>query len=164
MSRLMISRMLRSLVGLVFLVAIFQSHVLACSCSHVVAGKPCELLKPRAEVVFVGTVYAAENPPDPSSHDDSGRARYSFHVDEAISAITAKEIDVYSGRGCCDCSISFRVGGKSLVDAWRGEDAQVSASICSKTRQFRESDAPLPELRLSAMERRPTLCSGFCEG
>ncbi len=119
-----------------------------CSCNHVRAQRPCELLKNPTEVIFVGTVLSAENPPDPTEYRvQTGQAHYSFRVDEPMSGVTGKEIDVYSGRGCCDCSVSFQKGEKYLVDAWRGDNGLVSVSICSKTRQFRTSDPLLPELR-----------------
>jgi hypothetical protein len=113
-------------------------------------------LQNQSEVIFVGTVSAADNPPDPTAYrTETGQARYSFRVEESISNVGAKQLDVYSGRGCCDCSIGFQIGAKYLVDAWRGNDGLVHASICSKTRQLTDSDPLLPELRAMRDGKKP---------
>jgi len=113
-------------------------------------------MKDANEVIFAGTVIGAENPPDLRTlAGQIGKARYTFRVEEAFSSAVPKQIDVYSGRGGADCSVRFRVGEKYLVDGWRGSTGSVSASICSKTRLFRDSDPLLAELRLIKEGKKP---------
>jgi len=88
-----------------------------------------------------------ENPPvEGSGKDQTGRARYRFRVDEAISAIDAREVDVYSGRGGADCSYHFQLGETYLVDAgvYKG---QLVTGICSDTRPVAYAEPLLSELR-----------------
>jgi hypothetical protein len=99
--------------------------VFGCSCGGKGAGRPCPLMKDVSEVIFVGTVLAAENPPvSPESPESrtfegqSGEARYTLQVEEAFSSSLPKQIDVYSGRGGGDCSVHLQVGEKYLVDGW----------------------------------------------
>lgn len=152
--------MLRYPAALVFWLAIGSANALACSCVEVEAQLPCGLLKKPSEVVFVGTLLFSENPPEPEDRQLGGQAHYRFRVDESFSASTAKEIDVYSGRGVADCSASFNVGEQYLVDAWRGEDGQVSVSICSKTRRFSEYDPLIPVLRAIRDGKNPASLFG----
>jgi len=130
--------------------------VLGCSCADWVAQRACPLMKESNEVIFAGTVLAAENPSEPGTLEGQvGQARYTFRVEEAFSPGISKEIDVYSGRGGADCSVHFRVGEKYLVDGWRGSTGRVSASICSKNRLFLDSDPPIAELRLIKGGKKP---------
>jgi hypothetical protein len=133
-----------------------------CSCGDLAARGACPLMKNTSEVIFSGTVLAAENPPEPSTLErQSGQARYTFQVEEAFSTGIPKQIDVYSGRGGADCSVHFRVREKYLVDARRSSTGSISASICSKTRLFRESDPLLTELRLIKDGRKSDSLFGF---
>ncbi|HEV2400130.1 MAG TPA: hypothetical protein VGS27_24540 [Candidatus Sulfotelmatobacter sp.] len=113
-------------------------------------------MKEAKEVIFSGTVLAAENPPESGTLEgQDGQARYTFRVEEAFSSGIPKEIDVYSGRGGADCSFHFRAGEKYLVDGWRGSTGSISVSICSKTRFFRDSDPLLAELRFIRDGKKP---------
>jgi len=67
---------------------------------------------------------------------------------------------VYSGRGGADCSIRFLVGEKYLVEGQRGSDGNISAYICSKTRNFRDSDPLLAELRTIKDGKKPDVLFG----
>lgn len=130
--------------------------VFGCSCVDLAARGACPLMKDAKEAIFSGTVLAAENPPDSGTIEGQiGKARYTFRVEEAFSSGIPKQVDVYSGRGGADCSVHFRIGEKYLVDSWRGSNGSISASICSKTRLFRDSDPLLAELRLIRDGKKP---------
>lgn len=161
------SVMLRHFIGVVLLACGIPVHLFSCSCVPDTALRPCPLMKDATEVIFAGTVLAAENPPvSPESPESrapagqSGRARYTFQVEEAFSGELPKQIDVYSGRGGADCSVWFRVGEKYLVDGKRGSDEVLSAYICSKTRKFRNTDPLLAELRTIRDRKKPDLLFG----
>jgi len=148
--------MIRYFVGFALLIAIVPAHVFGCSCAFWGAERPCPLMKSATEVMFIGTLLSSENPPESGTvAGQTGQARYTFQVEEAFSGVTTKAVDVYSGRGCCDCSVRFQLGEKYLVDGWRGNNGSVSVSICSKTRLFRASDPLLPELRAIRDGKKP---------
>ena len=53
----------------VLMLTVVGAHDLfACSCNHSIAERPCGLLQNQSEVIFVGTVSAADNPPDPTAY------------------------------------------------------------------------------------------------
>jgi hypothetical protein len=116
-------------------------------------------MKEGSEVLFAGTLIAADNPPGPAGSrrvaDQVGQARYTFRVEEAFSRSAPERIDIYSGRGGGDCSVRFRVGEKYLVDATRESTGEVRAWRCSKTRLFIESDPLLVELRVLRDSKAP---------
>jgi hypothetical protein len=128
---------------------------LACECGRNVAERPCSLLKTPSQLIFVGTLLSADNAPDPSRDDQTGQTRYTFRVDERFSQTNAKTIDVYSGRGCCDCSVRFEVNKHYLVEAHRDDNGLFFTSICTKTRLFKKSDPLLDELRIIRDGGRP---------
>jgi hypothetical protein len=124
-------------------------------------------MKDASEVIFAGTLLTAENPPEPPESPESrtlagqtGQAHYTFQLEEAFSGALPKQIDVYSGRGGGDCSVRFRVGEKYLIDGRRGSNGTVFASICSRTRKFRDSDPLLAELRTIRDGKKPDLLFG----
>jgi hypothetical protein len=130
--------------------------VFGCSCVDWAARGACPLMKDAKEVIFSGTVLSAENPPESSTIEGQvGEARYTFRVEEPFSSGVPNQVDVYSGRGGADCSVHFRIGEKYLVDGWRGSTGSISASICSKTRFFRDSDPLLAELRFIRDGKKP---------
>jgi hypothetical protein len=147
--------------GVALLICSAPALVFGCSCANLVARGACPLMRDANEVIFVGTVITAENPPDLSMFEGQvGQARYTFRVEEAFSSGIPKQIDVSSGRGGADCSFHFRIGEKYLVDGWRRSTGTVSASICSKTRLFRDSDPLIAELRLIKDGKKPDLLFG----
>jgi hypothetical protein len=130
--------------------------VFGCSCGDLVARGACPLMKNAEEVIFSGTVLSAENPPEAGTIEGQvGKARHTFRVEEVFSSRIPKQVDVYSARGGADCSVHFRIGEKYLVDGWRGSTGSISASICSKTRFFRDSDPLLAELRFIKDGEKP---------
>ncbi len=150
--------MARYFIALVLAAVGIPVHLFGCSCVNNRAEAACSLMSTN-EVMFVGLLVSAENAPEPleskTAASQTGQARYTFSVQEAFSSGVPKIIDVYSGRGCCDCSVGFHVGEMYLVDGWRAKTGLVSASICSKTRLFRESDPLIRELRAVRDGKKP---------
>jgi hypothetical protein len=118
---------------------------LACSCGRS-APSACPDAK-EAGASFVGTVTDIENPADDRrGADQSGTSRYHFRVDEAISGIGDKEVDVYSGRGGGDCSYHFQLGQTYFVTPY-GNEGKLFATVCSDTQPVSYATALLSELR-----------------
>lgn len=133
-------------VGLVLLAVVFLSGtVLACSCADVTP-RSCNLLADRRASIFVGTVAAVDNPPK-EGDNRGGTARYHFNVEEWFSPDDRAEVDVLSGRGGADCSIWFETGVEYLVFAYRGDDGELWAYVCSNTRRADSADPLLGQLR-----------------
>lgn len=121
-------------------------RIWACSCSRVAPG-PCPKISDDGSILFVGTVIDIENPADERmGADQSGISRYRFRVDESFSGITAKEVDVYSGRGGADCSYHFRLGESYFVNP-AGTSDHLLATVCSDTQPAAGAEALLTELR-----------------
>jgi len=155
----MIFCMGRYLIGLSLFIATAPAQVFGCcSCLIHSEERPCTLMKSAAEVMFVGTLVAAENPPESgtiAAQKQTGQARYTFRVEEVFAGVKTAVIDILSGRGNSDCSVRFQLGEKYLVDGWRGDTGLVRTSICSKTRLFHASDPLLPELRAIRDGKKP---------
>jgi hypothetical protein len=116
-----------------------------CSCSRPGPSK-CPSLK-EGGPLFVGTVTDIENPPDEShGADKSGTSRYRFRVDENINGLTAKQVNVYSGRGGGDCSVHFQLGHTYLVNPYENKGT-LTAGICSETQPIETAEPLLSELR-----------------
>jgi hypothetical protein len=117
----------------------------ACSCGRSAPGT-CPDIKKNG-ISFVGTVLDIENPPDQRSDaDQTGTSRYRFRVDENISAVDVKEVDVYSGRGSADCSCHFQLGETYLVVPFRN-NGRLFTTICSDTQAAAYAEPLLSELR-----------------
>src|ERR1700746_1526161 len=128
------------------LLAVFSScAALACTCADVTP-RSCNLLANRSELVFVGRVASVENPPK-EGDDRGGTARYHFRVEEWLSPDVRGEVEVLSGRGGGDCSFWFKTGIPYLVFAYRGDDGQLWATICSNTQILVDAGPLLTQLR-----------------
>jgi hypothetical protein len=113
--------------------------------------------------MFLGTVTDIENPPDESrGADQSGTSRYRFRVDENISGITAKEVNVYSGRGGGDCSVHFQLGHAYLVNPYSNKGT-LTAGICSETQAIETAGPLLSELRARRDGKRYASIYGIVE-
>lgn len=120
-------------------------RIWACSCSRTAPGA-CPKISDEG-ILFVGTVVDIENPADERrGADQSGTSRYRFRVDETFNGITAKEVDVYSGRGGGDCSYHFQLGETYFVNP-AGTSDHLLATICSDTQPALGAEALLTELR-----------------
>ena len=123
----------------------FPGSALGCSCSDVTP-RFCKLSPNPIEYIFVGTVANVENPPK-EGDQRGGTARYHFRVDERLSMPVRTEVDVLSGRGGADCSIWFEKGIPYLVFAYRGNDGELWANVCSNTRKVADAGPLLAQLR-----------------
>jgi hypothetical protein len=135
----------RLLLALLLLLSI-PNKTYACSCS-MLGPAPCAGLS-ESGVLFVGTVFAIDNPPqDDGGLGGPGESRYRFRVDENFVGAQEPVIDIYSGRGGADCSFHFRQGGQYLVSPYKNRDGRLVATICSITRPVETAHALLPQLR-----------------
>jgi len=120
-------------------------RIWACSCSRTAPGA-CSKISDEG-ILFVGTVVDIENPADERrGANQGGTSRYRFRVDETLNGITAKEVDVYSGRGGGDCSYHFQLGETYFVNP-AGTSDHLLATICSDTQPAQGAEALLIELR-----------------
>ncbi len=134
------------LFSLAILAMMFSSGAaLACSCSDVTP-RSCNLLANRDVSIFVGTVVSVENPPK-EGDNQGGTARYHFRVDEWLSPDARGEVEVLSGRGGADCSFWFETGIPYLVFAYRGDNGELRASVCSNTQPVVDAGSLLTQLR-----------------
>lgn len=140
-------------LSLALLAVMFSSGAaLACTCSDVTP-RSCNLLANRHESIFVGTVVSVENPPK-EGDERGGTARYHFRVDEWLSPHDSTEVDIFSGRGGADCSIWFKTGTPYLVFAYRQDNGEMWASVCSNTQQLADAGPLLAQLRAMRDGRR----------
>jgi hypothetical protein len=136
---------IRYLLTLVAVVGFCIPVSWACSCGRSAPGTCPDIKKVGSS--FVGKVIDIENPPDERrGADQSGTSRYRFRVDENISGVDVKELDVYSGRGGADCSCHFQLGDTYLVFPYRN-NGRLFATICSDTRAVADAEPLLSELR-----------------
>lgn len=134
------------LFGLACLAAMFSSGLaFACSCADFTP-RSCNLLANRNESIFVGTVIKIENPPKEGDRR-GGIARYHFRVKEWLSRDAQTEVDVFSGRGEADCSFWFKTGVPYLVFAYRRDNGELWAGICSNTQLVADASPLLAQLR-----------------
>jgi hypothetical protein len=105
----------------------------------------CSQLAAEASAIFVGTVDAAENPPE--AGNDRGLSKYRFHVDEHFAGSDEEFVDVYSGRGATDCSFWFTEGRTYLVFAYKETDGKLHTTECSPTAAVEDATALLSQLR-----------------
>ncbi len=131
-------------IALTFLLALSSGGTYGCSCSRLGPAK-CGGMD-NGQAIFVGTVLDIDNPATERRDDQTGVSRYRFRIDEAISGVAEKEIDVLSGRGGGDCSYHFRAGQQYLVFP-TGEATKLWATSCSDTRAVAFAGALLPQLR-----------------
>jgi hypothetical protein len=96
--------------------------------------------------IFVGTVVSVENPPK-EGDEGGGTARYHFRVEEWLSPHDRTDVDVLSGRGGADCSFWFEKGIPYLVFAYRRDNGELWASVCSNTRRVVDAGPLLTQLR-----------------
>lgn len=130
------------LVAVLLAVAGVSAH--GCSCSRL-GPSTCGTWDKEA-VVFVGTVVDVENPANERRDDQTGESRYKFRVDEVLSGIHEREVEVYSGRGGGDCSFHFQKGRQYLVFP-ANNGTKLWAYRCSDTREIEFAAAMLPQLR-----------------
>lgn len=134
------------LLSLACLALVFCSGAaFACSCADV-KPRSCNLVESRDASVFVGTVVSVDNPPNEDDHR-GGTARYRFRVEEWLSPDVRAEIDVSSGRGGADCSFWFKTGIPYLVFAYRGDNGELWATVCSNTQLLEGAGPLLAQLR-----------------
>ncbi len=134
------------LISLSCLVLMFYSGAaLACSCADVTP-RSCNLLANRDVSIFAGTVVSVENPPK-KGDERGGIARYHFRVVERFSSDIPAEVDVLSGRGGSDCSLWFETGIPYLVFAYRNDNGELSATVCSNTQRLAAAGPLLSQLR-----------------
>ena len=149
------------LVSFAILALMFSSGAaLACSCADVTP-RSCNLLANRDESIFAGTVVSVENPPK-EGDKRGGMARYHFRVEERLSPDVRGEVEVLSGRGGADCSFWFETGIPYLVFAYRGDNDELRASVCSNTRRVVDAGPLLAQLR--AMHNGQSVGSGLRYG
>src|SRR5215470_2950787 len=138
-------------LSLALLAVVFSSvGALACSCGDVTP-RSCNILANRDTSIFVGTVVSVENPPK-KGDERGGTARYHFRVEEWLSPDRRTEVEVLSGRGGADCSFWFETGVPYLVFAYRRDNGQLGATICSNTQRVEGAGPLLTQLR--AMHNR----------
>jgi hypothetical protein len=138
--------------ALVYLGIVFSPlSAIACSCSDLTP-RSCNLLAGRDEAVFIGTVVSVENPP--REGDEGGTAHYRFRVQEWLSADVGAEVEVSSGRGGADCSFWFETGIPYLVFAYRRDNGDLWATICSNTQRVVDA-GPLPAQLRAMRTGRP---------
>jgi hypothetical protein len=172
----------RVLTALLVLIPVLSISSKACTCSEQ-APSQCPGLQ-KDDVVFLGTVtaiediaYAAPRPPDspdtatdtsskPSAPVDiiaSRLTHYHFHIDESFApadgALSAAEIDIFSGGEDGDCGYRFKQGQQYVVFTHQGVDNHQFATICGGTRPVSEARALVPQLR--AMRNGQRVASVF---
>jgi hypothetical protein len=172
----------RVLTALLVLIPVLSISSKACTCSEQ-APSQCPGLQ-KDDVVFLGTVtaiediaYAAPRPPDspdtatdtsskPSAPVDiiaSRLTHYHFHIDESFApaggALSAAEIDIFSGGEDGDCGYRFKQGQQYVVFTHQGVDNRLFATICGGTRPVSEARALVPQLR--AMRNGQRVASVF---
>ena len=172
----------RVLTALLVLIPVLSISSKACTCSEQ-APSQCPGLQ-KDDVVFLGTVtaiediaYAAPRPPDspdtatdtsskPSAPVDiiaSRLTHYHFHIDESFApadgALSAAEIDIFSGGEDGDCGYRFKQGQQYVVFTHQGVDNRQFATICGGTRPVSEARALVPQLR--AMRNGQRVASVF---
>lgn len=137
---------LMRLPSLALLAVMFASvAALACSCADVTP-RSCNLLANRNMSIFIGTVASVQNPPM-EGDNRGGTARYHFRVEEWLSPDVRGEVEVLSGRGGADCSFWFKTGIPYLVFAYRGDNGELWATICSNTQRAVDAGPLLTQLR-----------------
>jgi len=133
-------------LSLALLAVVFSSvAALACSCGDVTP-RSCNILASRDASIFVGTVVSVENPPK-KGDERGGTARYHFRVEEWLSPDRRTEVEVLSGRGGADCSFWFETGIPYLVFAYRGDNGELWATVCSNTQRVVDAGPLLVQLR-----------------
>src|SRR5271154_7396679 len=81
----------------------------ACTCSKAPPGT-CPGLQ-KDDVVFLGTVTAAENvPPDANAPAAAAVTKFHFRISERFAGENTTEIDVFSGGEDGDCAFFFKTG------------------------------------------------------
>ena len=133
-------------IAIVFLLA--GRNAMACSCAS--PGTPCESYG-AAAAVFVGTVTGVRDS-QPRKQEDVGKRRkqegsgeidgipmaFKFVVEQAYLGVAGSEIEIYTGRGGGDCGVTFQMGQRYLVYAYRYKD-KLSTSICTRTKPFNKA-------------------------
>jgi hypothetical protein len=116
-----------------------------CSCANT-GPRSCNILSDRNASIFVGTVVSVDNPPKEGDRE-GGTAHYHFRTAEWLSPDNRAEVEVLSGRGGADCSIWFKTGVPYLVFAYRGENGELWATVCSNTQSLANAGPLLMQLR-----------------
>ena len=127
--------MMKALVFLGFLLAVFSSDVNACSCMS--GGMPCHDYW-KAAAIFTGTVID-------SSPTTSKRGEYEvparlvrFNVDQSFRGVKGNEVEVRTALNEAGCGYAFQLGGRYLVYAYSDAD-KLATGICSRTRPVSEA-------------------------
>ena len=170
----------RAILSITALLLITPALVSACACSQAPPGQ-CPGLR-SDDVVFLGTVTAAEQIADAAPKPDASAApadaapktdasggaveaassplvRYHFHIDERFAGPQSSEIDVFSGGDDGDCAFRFQPGAQYVVYTQPETEGRLFATICNGTRPAIEARALLPQLR--AMGRGQHVASVF---
>ena len=130
--------------GIVIVFSLASRTATACSCGG--TGTPCESYG-SAAAVFAGTVTGVRDI-EREMKDVSGQRKqeylngiewvpmaYKFSVEQPYLGVAGAEIEIFTGRGGGDCGVSFQIGQRYLVYAYRYKD-KLTTSICTRTTSF----------------------------
>jgi 5-hydroxyisourate hydrolase-like protein (transthyretin family) len=125
----------------------FGGEAAACSCRFG-GGAPCEEYW-RADAVFSGRVVGSSQITVGEGEDKHPERLVRLTVESSFrGGVEGAETEVITGWGGGDCGYEFKMGGRYLVYAYRGEqDQKLYTSICSRTRQLSEAADDLTFIR-----------------
>jgi hypothetical protein len=155
------------LIGLAVILFCHEAQSWACSCEP---RGPCSS-KRYGDADFVGEVLSRK-----SIYWDSGAyldglirflmlnpVSYQFKI-RVLDRLRGPQkvgdiVEVRTGFGGGDCGYEFRIGGKYLVDAWKGSKG-LETNICSLTAPIERSEVELRVLRKIAAGKKPPALIG----
>ena len=130
--------MIRSILTLFFMLAIFGMEAQACDCGA--PGKPLAELD-KSNSVFQGEVLTLDQ-----EKSDSGHARnlVTFKVETSWKGLADhKKMTVRTATNGAACGFVFKKGEKYVVYANLTSKGELSASLCSRTAALKDADEDL---------------------